>query len=73
MVARWFHRHKFEPVAVNQWSKKTPLYIGSVGFPMTSLLERCKCGARRTSTLDGHWTLEALARSMGADEREDAQ
>lgn len=55
----WFWQHRYEPTGVREMVKHVYVYsvrIGN-GEPTTEVLYRCACGATKTKTLTGHWTL----------------
>lgn len=54
----WFHKHRFEVVAINEGTKSNVFTEAS--RPVTVVLLKCRCYAFHTETLLGIWTLEQL-------------
>jgi len=65
----WFHQHQWRLQGASEMVFTTFRSNGAqVGgtSPITELLEVCACGASRTRTLAGHWTMEQLTPNKDA-------
>jgi hypothetical protein len=57
----WFHRHRWVVRGVQNLQRITRhATLGEMSSPITEILERCDCGAIRTLTVDGTWSLEQM-------------
>jgi hypothetical protein len=64
---RWFHGHKYDPVAVQHGTELPNMSIMSAGGPLkaphTIVLARCKCGNTSSYVMyvmRGIWTLDQV-------------
>lgn len=72
MSHRWYERHQWEAVDCHRGTGVTSIAEGSLARIITVVLYRCECGSHKTKTLNGHWTMGALADSLpvAGEERE---
>jgi hypothetical protein len=62
----FWHRHKWKVAGAQLLQRITRhATLGEMKSPITEVLEICECGALRTLTLDGSWTLEQLQATPG--------
>jgi hypothetical protein len=57
----FWHRHKWKVTGAQHLDRVTRhVVLGEIKSPITEVLELCDCGALRTLTVDGHWSIEQL-------------